>query len=442
MRVAIASSFGCATSWWRRLVDEGHDVRVWIQPQSHKTVADGIVPKAGAYDDLLSWAKEGSLRREPTIFLFDSSGLGEKADEARRWGLRVVGGGSFCDKLEKDRLFGQKIAEKAGARVPPYQEFSSISECCSAAEKLGDTGTFFKTDRYIDGDATHGADSGAEMTEYLRGLIGRAGGHGRCILQEKIGGVPLSTARWWNGVRFVGPYEGTYENKKLMNDNVGPATGCSFNAVWFYEDEHPRIAELLGWEALEDDFRKHEAPPGLYDINVMVDDEGEAWYLEWTPRLGYDSEMTSARLIPNLGAHLYAIATGREMPAVYDELAYAVRIGVPPYPSEHVQKDDKASSDGVTVNGADGLWSDFFIPYCVKDDPNGQLVVAGPEGLVGLSLATGDSLEDLHEQVIDYAKKGLRVPGAMFRTDGAKDTAEQAEKLLEAGIEVHPGLLL
>lgn len=440
MRVAVATTFGCGLSWWRRLVDEGHSVRVWIQPPSHKTVGDGLVEKSGTYDDLLSWAKEGALQREPTIMLFDSSGLGEKADAARRWGLSVVGGGSFCDRLEKDRVFGQKIAEKAGCRVPPYQEFGSISDCASAAKKLGEKGSYFKTDRYIDSDATHGADNGEQMHEYLSGLVRRVGGHGSCILQEKIPGVPLSTARWWNGQSWVGPYEGTYENKKLMNDDVGPSTGCSFNAVWFYEPEIPRIAELLGWEGLETDFRRQNAPPGLYDINAIVDEDGEAWYLEWTPRLGYDSELTSARLIPDLGAHLHAIATGRDMPPVYDELAYAVRIGIPPYPWEHGEKNEKGSADGVEIYGADGLWDKHFIGCCVRDDDAGELAAAGPEGLIGLSLATGESLEDLHDEVIDFAKT-LRVPGKMYRTDGAKDTAEQAEKLVQAGIEVHPGML-
>lgn len=440
MRVAVASAFGCGLPWWRRLHDEGHDVRVWIEPRSHKTVGDGLIRKAGTYEEALSWAKEGSLGGEPTLILFDSSGLGHRADEARKWGLHVVGGGAFCDRLEKDRAFGQRIAQGAGARVPPYQEFGSIADCLTHVKGIGDTATFFKTDRYIDSDATHGADSGEAMAEYLAGLIRTSGGHGKCILQEKIDGVPLSTARWWNGSVFVGPYEATYENKKLMNDNVGPATGCSFNAVWFYAEEQPQIAALLGWESLETAFRKHSAPPGLYDINAIVDDEGEAWYLEWTPRLGYDSEMTSQRLIPDLGAHLYAVATGREPAPLYDDLAYAVRLAIPPYPWEYGEKNEKGTADGRPIYGADGLWDKHFIGYAVRDEEQGELVAAGPEGLIGLSLANGDALGALHEEAIDYAKS-LRVPGLMYRTDGARDTAEAAEKLLGAGIEIHEGLL-
>jgi len=448
MRFAIASGFGCALSWWARLQDEGHDVLVWIGEEtstggpktmySHRSVGEGLVPRTDSWMELMAFAREPD-----TIMLFDSSGLGGLAEQARKAGITVVGGGKFCDRLEKDRGFGQEIAEQAGAQLPPYQEFGSFGECLNAARSM-DKPMYFKSDRYVDSDATHGADTGEEMAEYLEGLIKKYGAHGKCILQEKIDGVPLSTARWWNGRDWVGPYQATYENKKFMNDNVGTATGCSFNVVWFYQHE-PEIARQLGWDNLTEAFRKNNAPPGIYDINCIVAEDGTAYFLEWTPRLGYDSEMTSFRLLPDLGEFLHAVAYGHDVPEPYEELAYSVRLSIPPYPWEHGKKDEKGTADGTQLRGVDGLWDGNFIAYQVRlGEDQSCLEVAGPEALVGLTLAVGDELPALHKEVIDYAKKKLKVSGTslQYRTDGERDCRKMAEKLVEAGYDIHMGLLV
>ena len=432
MRIAVATAFSCGLSWWARLQDEGHEVGVWIEPQSHKTVGDGIVPKL---------TREEIERFDGDLVLFDSSKLGDLADHVRKRGIPTVGGGSFMDKLEDDRVFGFKIAADAGCALPPYEEFASFTDALARARELGDLAMYFKSDRYLDSDATHGADSGPEMAEYLEEIIERYGGHGACILQQKIDGVPLSTARWWNGMDWVGPYQATYEDKKFMNDGVGPSTGCSFNVVWFYEGE-PEIVRQLHWPDLTQPFRAHRAPPGLYDINAIVAPDGKAYFLEWTPRLGYDSEPTSALLLPDLGRHLHAVATGHDPEEPSDDLAYTVRLSVPPYPWEHGKKDDKGGADGLIIRDHDGLWDGHFVAYCVRAGKReGTLEAAGPEGIIGLTAAVGSSLEEAHEDAMDFAKDTLRVAGLQYRTDGAKHIKEKAEELIDAGYDVHPGLL-
>ena len=88
------------------------------------------------------------------------------------------------------------------------------------------------------------------------------------------------------------------------------------------------------------------------------------------------------------------------------------------------------------------MWDGRFIPYAVRagKDEN-TLEVAGPEGCVGLAADTGDAIDDIHDRVIEYAKDVLQVRGLQFRTDGADDCKAAAEKLIEAGFEVHAGLL-
>jgi phosphoribosylamine--glycine ligase len=408
-------------------------------------VGEGLVQKFAGWGPLFEWAKAGHRAGEPTLVLFDSSGEGDKAEEAIRWGLRVIGGGKFMDRLEKDRGYGFKVAQDAGCLLPPYTEFKSFQEARNAAESIpDDVDVYWKSDRYLESDATHKAEGGKDLAEYLDGIIRQYGSHGSCMIQEKIEGAALSTARWWNGRAWVGPYEGTIEHKAAYNGDIGPATGCALNAIWFYDDLEPKIAEALGWENLTTAFLKAEAPMGLYDINAIIGDDGEAYFLEWTPRFGYDSEPTGFRLIENLSEWLWYVATGTGTGSInQQEIAYSIRLGVPPYPWEGGKKEHKHGSYGVPVRGieeSDDLWSDGFIGYQIGKSEHG-LYVASPEGLVGLAYGQGTSLESAHTQAEDVAQKLRKTAGLSFRTDGAEVIAEDAERILAAGYEVPPSLL-
>jgi phosphoribosylamine--glycine ligase len=445
MRVAVASAFGCGLSMWARLQDEGHDVKVYIDKgtgkerddnQSH--IGEGIVPRETSFDALLEWADES----DENVVLFDSSGIGGKAETARERGLNVVGGGEFMDRLENDRAFGFEVAESVGAQLPPYELFSSLSSCRRAAARL-DEPVYFKSDKFIGSDATHKCENGEALEQYLDQL--RAKGvpdRTPCLLQANVAGASdLSTARWWNGRAFVGPYEWTIEHKPLLNDDLGPSTGCAFNVVWFTEES--AVADRLGMDALAVRFRREHAPPGIYDINAVIDEKGQPWFLEWTPRMGYDAEPTSTRMIDNLGDWLWFVATG-DGGANFDmeNIGFAVRLYVPPYPWEHSEWTDKHTCIGDRVEGTDGLWDGNFQAYNLRMGDHGGLELAGTEGIVGLALSIGPELSTAGGEVVDFGRsmKKAGTAGLGFRTDGATCIKADAKKLKDAGLDVPDAL--
>lgn len=431
MRIAVVSEFGSALPWWLRLQAEGHDVRVFIKPREQKRVGDGLVTKAGSFEELKYW--------EPHIMLFDSSGLGPLADDARRYGIPVVGGGKFMDKLEKDREFGFEVAQAMGCDLPPYKLFPNFDACLSFARTMDAEPVYFKSDRYIDADATHGSATTKDLVEYLEYIIRRHGSAGRCMLQKKMDGVPLSTARWWNGRSWAGPYQATIEHKKFLDGDVGPSTGCAFNSVWFYPEAEPVVAKALEWDNLSSLLLKHEAPPGLYDINAVAAPDGKMYFLEWTPRLGYDSEMTSFRLFDNLGDVLFGVAYGRGDFQPSTDCAYSVRLSIPPYPWEHSRKVDVKSCLGTYISGDVGdLWSGSFIGYQIEVGEYG-LEVASSEGIIGLTYGEGP-LQNAHKGALKGARS-LQIPGLMYRTDGAEKLSQDAQNLKKAGFGVHEDLL-
>lgn len=452
MRFLVVDPDGTALGFARRLHDEGADVRLYIHPLWQRDVGLNLIPKINSLHQGLAWCKE----QPGSIAFFTASGMGKAkaavkrddgvpvgADEFRRAGVTVVGGGSFCDRLEKDRAFGQSLAQAIGAREPVTKEFASVSQAISFIQTRGDESWYFKSDRYLGSDATHGGTA-ETMVKYLEGLRKEHGDRIANIMQRKVEGVALSTACWWNGQTFLAPYEGTIEHKAAWNDDLGPSTGAAITAVWFYEAQHPKAVRSLQWQNLAPHFRKYHAPPGLYDINAIISkDDGEAYYLEWTPRLGFDSEPASLSLLDGtLAEFLERLARGTlaEVPMSTKDLAFNTRLSVPPYPFENYQE-EKGSAKGVCLEGIDGLWDGNFWAYSVMDS-DGELQVADRWGLVGLSQCIGRSLKACNAEAVEYVKKGMKgTAGLSCRTDGDKAIRTDAEALVKLGYDL-PGSLL
>ena len=434
MRFAFYSVEGTSLSFWARLQDEGHEVLVYIKNAPAKLNGDGIVRKTS---NLEEWKAYG-LHDRNTVYVFDCTGAGEIADDLRRRGCLVIGAGKFMDRLEADRSWAERNAADLGVTVPKHEVFSDIPAALARAKTLNGEWVF-KTDKYLEASTTYVAESADQMVRYLEGLQKRFGKGGKCLLQRCIPGIAISTAAWYNGKTFLGPFEGTIEHKKLLNDDLGPNTGCSFNALWMY-DGTPRIAQALQWRSLDSFFRYTQAPPGLYDINALISDEdGEAYFLEFTPRFGYDSEPTAAKLLTmELGEFYYKLASGQlaEAPFTTRGFAYSIRVTVPPYPFEWVEKKTgKESCVGTPIIGMDGLWENKFVAYGVRE-LNGLPEVSDPTGLVGIVADRGTSVKALDDSCKAYLKDDLQIPNRQYRTDGAEKILDDAKRLAKLGFAV------
>ena len=205
-----------------------------------------------------------------------------------------------------------------------------------------------------------------------------------------------------------------------------------------FRSERPRIAEELKWDAVASFFRHSQAPPGLYDINALISDEdGEAYFLEWTPRFGYDSEPTTQRIFTiELAEFFYKLATGErftESPFDLGKMAYGIRVTVPPYPWEWVEdKSGKKTCVGTPIVGADGLWDGFFVGMGVCETKT-DLEIASPSGILGVAVTSGTDIETMDKACNRYLKDELKVPNRQWRTDGALRVQEDQKRLAKLG---------
>lgn len=437
MRVAFHSKEMSALSWACRLQAEGHDVLVYTPPdkegvKADRRIGDGIIHKALSREQWMRFGMEDLA----TLWFFDCTDAGELADRLRATGRRVVGAGSFMDRLENDRGFGTAFAQKCGMQCPPEKRFTTISAAIawlktSPVQEVGDGGWAWKPYQNLGPETSICVGSADEAIDELSNVQRAKGDNHTGIVQERIRGVALSTNRWFNGASFTGPFLGTLEKKKFMNDDLGPTTGCSMNVVWDYERAYPRIARALNWERFEDALRKVHAPPGLYDINAIANRHG-AWFLEHTPRLGIDSELVSQRAYSDLGAFLMGLASGRDVSELFErEQAYlSTRLSVHPYPNDDVTV-EKSPAMGVAVRGIDGLWDKHFVAVGVSNGPHGY-EVADPFGFVGVAMAVGTDLDEMGEEILAFCKK-LRIRGLQYRTDFVEVITKDLTKLESAG---------
>jgi phosphoribosylamine-glycine ligase len=441
VRVAFYTKDGSALAWSRRLLDEGCEVLVYIPKSKHGNSGKGLVPITNSKDTWKAWGSQ----KPDTLFFFDQTDDGDFAESLRAAGKLVINSGVFMDRLEKDREFGEKIAASIGMKLPPSKSFPTISAAIAFLEtnpkqQAGDGGWAWKPNRNLGSAATFVGKTAAEVTEFLGYAQRTWGDNVSCILQEKIAGVALSTARWFNGAKWASPVEATLEKKKFLNGEKGPATGCALNLIWFYQTDTPRVAKECKLAELEAELLKRKAPPGLYDINSIVDHRG-AWFLEWTPRLGIDSELTSQRGISSLSGFLYALATGGETMKFFDRsFCYtAVRLSVPPYPTEDKLAPELTAALNVPVRGADGLWDKFFVMAGVELTKDG-LQVADPFGIVGVACVRGRSLKQMCDKIYSYLDKQLRIANLQYRTDAYEVIKKDLLSMAATGWESTPVL--
>lgn len=415
--IATYSMYG---AWFSlQLEEEGHKVDIWLMDhfQDYSLVLDGLVPKP---------FKTRPDFKKYDLVLFDLTGKPNVAEEVIKLGIPTIGDGDLNSELEENRLLGIRIMEQCDINVPFYQEFSDLGEAKKFVRKTNKR-YVFKPDGGQDQDTatTYVSKSADDMLKYLDKLSSVTKGV-QFILQEVVEGTEISTEAWFNGEDFY-CINGTLEEKKLMNDNKGPNTGCSGNLVWFYDDLNPPAIFDQGLRKLKDFLRGYNYH-GMIDLNTIVSDT-QIYGLEWTPRFGYDASATLYSCLNNVGDFFGAIASGATPSVdISNIFAAAIRLSIPPYPTEIKNK----HPEEVPIEGID---EDSIVKNCYLYDAclyKGDLVTCGVNGLIAVPIARGGSPVDVWDKCYEIVK-GIQIPDMMYRTDLKQTTLKRYEVLSRQG---------
>ncbi len=339
MKFHVLSNEGDGLGLALRLRDEQHDVTVSIRSPKAQHDYDGLLRK-------VPFEKFNSALTKDTIVIFDSVGFGKMAERLRGQGYAVIGGSALADQLELDRAFALGIMDDYGIKVPPSEHFTDWPSAISYAEAK-QTRMALKTD----GNAPSFLADSPEQLIALMKLYQKQGLPADFELQDFVKGYELSTEGWFDGGNFSRPFNHTFERKQLMNGNVGPSGGCSFNVVFACPHDYCRVCQE-GIARLAPLLRHHNYV-GMVDLNTIVNDEG-VWALELTPRFGYEAWPAMMEMLTEpLGEFLAHYARGERMPKFPMQLngyGSALRVSIPPYPFEDADAPKGIPIQGLTRN--------------------------------------------------------------------------------------------
>lgn len=395
----------------RRLEREGHRVRTYLHDPKAKNLYRGI---------LKTPAVQRPTPERGEIVIFDMVKFGTTADRLRRSGYKVIGASGFADAIEIDRGAGTRVMRDIGVKTPETHSFRTLSDGQKFL-KSAKGRWYYKPNGNQDTSTTFNSEP-EMLTRYLE--WSKREPPERFELQKGVEGTEISLEGWFDGERWVWPFNSTVEDKKLMAGDVGPRTGCMSNVVWAYEDSRPTLA--LKTLIRLAPFLEEAGHVGPVDLNMIFDDQGEPYGLEWSPRFGYDALHALSMLTEgDLGHQLALFADGRldRFETRTDAYAMTLRMSVPPYPDyAHAKDAEGVPVDASLVNDPTVHLGDVML------GANGP-VITGSDASVATLTAVGTDLDGLRKKLVNKASE-LATPNLQYRTDPVK-RAESVVSALE-----------
>ena len=418
MKILIISD-GDGLGIGQRLVHDGHDVAIWIKDAAYDMCGVGIVERPKTWRSKLAWAD---------FIMCDMVGFGHLEEIFRRMGKPYIACNPLMDMMELDRQKGMEIFKKVGITIPETFGFKGVEEAKETIMALPfESGFVLKPDDNIGTAKTLVIADQAE----LEWAFSTYKPETHMIVQRIVEGVEISTEGWFNGRDFVRPFNHTFEEKRLMEGNLGPNTGCMGNVVLARESNKLTKATV---ERLKP-FLAKVGYRGPVDVNCIVNESG-AFALEATARFGYDA---IEALVEGLREPFFdllfetAMGTKKEMDVTSDSMI-AVRLTVPPYPMEKAPEPEWGDPiGGITVDNINHL----FLCSVYADQSDGKFKVAPPDGIVLKATAHGGKVGS------DYTKfcrdrvyrtlDNIKVSNKQYRLDIGKRVNGDMAKLIAWG---------
>ena len=426
MKYLIYSISGDGAGFAWRLLEEGNDVEIFIKEPFFKGILKGLVPHVNSLEEGLS--------HKPDVVIFDMNGDGKVADATRKRGFRCVGGGRFNDMLEMDRTYGMSLAKRLGIKTPEFTVFkqNQIEEAIAFIHETN--GRYvLKPHGNLALDLTYVASDAEDMIHELEWIDRQGIMKGDFILQDFVDGWEISTEGWFsNGNPIPALANGTMERKKFLTGDLGCQTGSESSVVWPYGTDRTKIFQKTLWKMYP--ILKEMKFTGPIDINAIISkQDGQPYFLEFTPRFGYSAFYALAELIDgHLGQFFYDIALGKldDISLKNDQVSMALTLSIPPYPLDS-GKDfnhkalQETKGKPIIHLPEDGHWWPYDMAF---DDSVDQFVTAGTLGLICFATNSGSSVEEAEDKTYEIAQH-IGIPNVQYRIDGAEKVMEHIPEI-------------
>ena len=441
-KVLVICDEWLAPSLTLTLQNEGCDIV--LAEKRHSNILKGTIRRI-PYADRLEYAKDCDL-----VIYEDKSNRDESKD-MRATGKSVIGGSKLVDKLELDRMWGNKIAKECGMLTPemyPMQEFTEISDFIKERGGKWVLKQCGQIDEIKGLNFVAKMPNSEDLLDFLPILEKNwvEGVKKDFVLQEKIDGHEMAIGSFWNGIEFMKDKDGdelceeNWEHKPLFPGSLGESTGEQYTVQQMVKAKYSKLfSETLDKcrELLKQiDYR------GDFDVNTIVTEKG-AYFLEFTPRMGVPA--TSGMLEFHKSSWydlLKAMADGKQPKNFEYDPNYCIVswLYTKPFPFVNSHKmtalyenakppegmEEIADTISFRMSNSEGIIVNFK-PDFTKEDwthihpdglrfQDGRLKVANSDGYVLTATQMGKTVEEAGEKLNELLKK-IIVPKGFWRND-------------------------
>jgi len=441
-----------APSLYLKLQMEGCDVALAMKRTTN--ILKGTLKRI-PFDTRLEYAKTCDL------VIYEDKSFRDESVELRKQGLSVIGGSKLVDKLELDRMWGNKMAKMCGVLTPEMYPFTDFGEMAKFIKEKG--GKFVlkqcgKIDEIKGLSFVSKMPNSEDLLDFLPILEKNwiEGVKKDFVLQEKIEGHEMAIGSFWNGKEFMKDKDGNelceenFEHKPLFPGGLGESTGEQYTVQRMVKAKDSKLFS----ETLDKcrpllkqiDFR------GDFDINSIVTEKG-AYFLEFTPRMGVPatSGLLEIHKTP-LYEFLKAIADGTQVKDFQYDPKFCIIswLYTKPFPfvNSHKMTDvyekgkppvgmqEIADVMSFRMSNSEGIKVNFKKDFTKEDwkhvhpdglrFKDGRLQIANADGYVLTASQTAEKVEDAGKNLNDLLSK-IVVPKGFWRNDFDKSNYHKAK---------------
>jgi len=382
-----------------------------------------------AYEPWMRWAD--------LVFMCDNTKYTYDLDKNwRPRGAKIVGATVETAKWEIDRTYGMGIFKKAGISLPPYKEFSDYDKAIAHVKKTDGRYVSKPCGEIEDKSLSYCAKTPADMV-YMLQRWKKLGKHKQpFLLQEFMPGIEFAVGGWFGPSGFNQGWCENFEFKKLMNDDMGVATGEQ-GTVLRYTRKSSLAKQVLA--PLADQLLR-AGYVGYVDVNCIIADDGTPWPLEFTMRPGWPTFNIQQALHKGDPVEwLLDLWNGKDAKTFdLENVAAGVVVSMPDYPYSHATRKEVV---GIPIYGLDPeAWShvhpcEMMMGSAPMEQPPyadlPMMVTAGDYVLV--MSATGQDVQSATKAAYRRLDK-LSLPNSpMWRTDIGRRLRRQLPELHRMG---------
>lgn len=424
-----------------RLQREGYKTYSWYPPESsaHKNkTGKGIIELVEDFFDIINEYRD---KKDQLIIIIDDNSQGDLCDYLQSEGWKVIGSSNTADTLEHDRGMGDKLAQKLGLEIPPNKTFTDFNSAQKYLKAISssdpETKLVFKADgvELAGGSKTYLSRNVDDMVRYLEWIERDQGEHNYQVskfkIQTVIEGLEVDYSSWFNGEKFAPAVGVTYEHKRIHG--LGAAQGCLGQVFCFGipKDEPYFVKHMAGLSP----FIKGTNPSEWAINNIISEKDHDPYFLEFTPRFGWDCTVGEMALLEEaghkLGEFFIMLAEKKPFPKgyfPYHRYAVSVRLY-----SEGI------GAEGHEIKGKPIYWSPVVESniwlYNARMSDQGDFTIT--DNPIGVVTATGDTLEEATRNVYELLSADadlINTPDIFYSEAIGEGVGEEIKRLKEWGL--------